>query len=294
MFSIYTSFFNVQAGGFDWRATLLNWLEFLHDTGQISIAINTSTDDSPKLVRDWFAQWKLEHPMNRTAVEITETSIPYDDPLFDGKIKAAALEKCIQPFCVLLDCDEVLVPAQYGKWMRMAHDLQMDARVDAFLVPVVDLIGDADHYKSIGTKWYLHKNHPYLTRGVVNEARLEDGSLDTSKSDTCELISRETGALVRASAIMAPLPQWMTVAQLESGEIPFVYHLGWLNKAQRIKQSAFWRDVWTARRGGRDPEPEMTLEKLAEIPRFKHKLPRWSSAPVQAAKQQGDLWTRFR
>ncbi len=293
MLSIYTAFYNVNVMKFDWKATLQNWLEFLHPGDQISIAINTSTDDSSKAVRDWAAQWKNENPLSRVSIDIVDTEIPYENPLFDGLIKAAALEKCTQPFAILLDCDEVVVPDQYSKWAQLAQDLERKSSYDAFLIPVIDLIGDREHYKSVGSKFYLHKNLPHITRGVVRAADREDGSIDTSVSDSTELIYRESRQLVKSGAIMAPLPAFMMLSQLESGEIPMVYHLGWLNTEQRLRQSAFWRPVWDARRGGRDPEPEMTLEKLLAIPRFRHRLPYWSKQIPPVVTQKGDLWTRY-
>ncbi len=279
--SIYSSWFNVQCMKFAWREALTNWLTFLHGRGQVVIAINTSEDDSPKLVRDWVLNWQLTNPGNGTRIDIVDIAIPYTDPAFDGKGKAAALAKCTEPFAILLDCDERVVPYQFKDWVALSRELER-SNYEAFMVPVVDLIGDERHYKAgdqIGTKWYLHRNHPYLTRGVVGFARNADGvTWDTSKSDSCELIAADSGRLAVAAPIMGPFPRQLAISMLESGGIPFVIHLGYLDLEQRLRQSAFWAPVWTARRGGKDPEVAATLEGLQAISRYRHNLPSWKDA----------------
>jgi hypothetical protein len=67
----------------------------------------------------------------------------------------------------------------------------------------------------------------------------------------------------------------MTLGNLENGNVPFVVHLGWLNKEKRLKQSAFWRSIWDLRDGGHSQEPELTAEAFDKIPKFKHNLPPW-------------------
>jgi hypothetical protein len=278
MIAIYSAFYNVERMGFSWRESLANWLDFQHGQGQICIAVNTSDDNSGPIVREWVAKWQTEHPDSATRVDIIDTAIPYSDPTFDGQIKAAALAACTEPFATLLDCDELLYPQQRRHWLALTREMERDMRVDALLIPVVDLFQDEQHYRSIGSKFYLHRNRPDITRGVVRQARRPDGSIDTSISDTTEAIYRETGELLRATSIVMPLPHYLLIGHLESGEIPMVLHTGWLSHEQRLRQSAFWKDVWTARRGGRDPEPETTLATLEAIPRYRHNLPNWRDA----------------
>lgn len=273
-FSIVSSWFNVEKMKFDWRGALENWLTFLRGTGEIVIAVNTSQDDSPKLIREWVNNFKIDNPTNFTKIQIIDIEIPYTDPAFDGKGKAAATDKATERFVILLDCDERLVPGSRESWLRMAIELET-SKYDGFLVPVIDLIEDDKKYKSIGSKWYIHKNLPYITRGVVEWAYREDGTIDKTKSDTCEAINRESGQLISAIPIlMMELPDWMKVAQMESGEVPFVYHLGFLDLEQRLRQSEFWRPVWDLRDGA-SKESEMTLEKLQAIPKARHNLPTW-------------------
>lgn len=273
--SIYTAFYNVEAMQFAWRDALENWLTFLRG-GQLVLAINTSTDETPRLVREWIAAWQEKNPDSTTKVDIVETAIPYDDPTFDGQIKAAALAGCTEPFAVLLDADERLYPFQYRHWISLTRQFAENPQLDALLIPVVDLLGDEGHYKSVGSKFYLHRNRSDITRGVVKAARRPDGSIDTSVSDTTEPIYKESGELIRAGRLVAAeFPDWMVMGQLESGEIPMVLHLGWMDVEQRLRQAEFWAPVWTARRGGENPEPKLTLEQLESMPRTRHYLPSW-------------------
>ena len=275
--SIYSCFYNVEAMGFDWRGALQNWYTFLQPAGQIVIAVNTSTDNTAQLVRDYAKQ--IADPRSQVQIDVIDISIPYDDPEFDGKGKAAALKHCTQSFAILLDCDERVVPSQRPLWMQLAHDLERNYSFDAFLVPVVDLIEDEYHYKSLGSKWYLHRNTPKITRGVHKQGYREDGSIDKTKSDTCEAIYVDSRELVRAQPLLLPgLPNFITISQLEGRDVPFVFHLGWLQAEQRLKQAEFWRPHWDTRDGGHSKEPALTLEDFNKLPHIRHNLSPWKTS----------------
>lgn len=274
MISIYSSFFNVEKAGFAWRETLENWQRFLAGRGEIVIAVNTSEDDSPRLIREWAEEWKKRNATRNVPVQVIDAAIPYDDPEFDGKLKALALSHCTQPYATLLDCDEVIIPSQRLLWDRLALELGGNPNLDAFMVPVVDLFGDEKSYKGIGAKWYLHKNHGSLTRGVVKWARREDGSIDIAKSDTCELIYKDTGELARSAPLMASIPHFLLIMRLRSGEVPFVYHTGYLSKEQRVKQDAFWEPVWR-NRDKSEVKTAKSAEELDKIQSWPHGLPTW-------------------
>jgi hypothetical protein len=274
-FSIVTSVFNVNKAEFNWKETFRNWLAFQNGTGQIVIAINKSVDDSPNLIRAWVQEWKMENPRSLTKIDVIDIDIPYKNPEFDGWGKAAATAAATEPYVILLDCDEVLVPSMRGAWVRMATELEMNGNLEAFLVPVVDLIGDERSCRAVNSKWYIHKNLPHITRGVVKWAYREDGSICKEKSDTCECIHKDTKELVKAALILMPgLPMWMQLAQMESGEVPFVYHLGYLDLQLRLKRSEFWRPVWD-KRDRQSKEPKITLTDLENMPRSRHNLPSW-------------------
>lgn len=267
--SIYSSWFNVEKMRFAWRETLSNWVEFLQNYGEIVIAVNKSEDNSSDLIRSYVAQLTNT---SRVEILVIDIDIPYTNPEFDGMGKAAALDACTGDYCILLDCDERLPRGQKKAWQEAATTLQQNAYLDALMIPVVDLIGDERHYKSIGTKWYLHVNSKLLTRGVFSGGYRPDGTIDVTKSDTCELIYKESKELARAAGLLAPLPHYLLAGYLESGQTPYVLHYGWLDKEQRLRQSEFWRPVW-ANRNGTEVQTESTLAELDKIPKFRHNLP---------------------
>lgn len=272
--SIYTSLYNAQKMSFDWKGALQNWISFLDRSGEIVIIVNTSEDDTLSAVRE-FAKTAVLLP-SQVLLKVIEASISYSDPAFDGKLKALALSHCTQPFAMLLDIDELLVPGQKKLWLNLARELEMNRSFDAFLVPVVDLIGDEQHFRSIGSKFYIHRNDPNITRGVHKQAYREDGSFDKTKSDSTEAIYVDTQEVVRSKSILVTgLPPFLIIGYLEGGEVPFVIHTGWVNMEQRLKQAAFWRKIWDIRDGGHSKEPELTLADLEKIPRYKHNLPPW-------------------
>lgn len=273
-FSIYSQWFNIEKSGFKWRETLDNWVEFLGtDHNQIVIAVNKSEDDTAALVRKYLKE--IVDVRSHLKADVIDIDIPYTDPAFDGKGKAAALAACTEPYCILLDADEVLYPNQRAEWLKLAIELEHHPNFDAFFIPVVDIIQDDQHYKGIGSKFYLHRNSSNITRGVWAGGKREDGTIDITKSDTTELIYKDTGQLVRAHPLlMQGLPPYIIMAQLESGVVPMVIHLGWKNLEQRLKQSAFWEPVWS-NRDGKPVKTERTLEELEKIPKYRHMLPKW-------------------
>ena len=248
----------------------------MKNSGQIVVVVNTSTDETAQKVRAFFDQYQAENPWCATKVKVVEENVPYTDREFDGRLKAIALSHCTEPYAILLDCDEIIPPNQRNLWLGMVRELENRRNVDALLVPVIDLIGDQDHFKSIGSKWYLHRNSPNITRGVVEFARRKDGTFDTTKSDSCELIYKDSSELVRAAPILVPdLPDFLKLTNLESGETPYVVHLGWLNLEQRLKQTEFWKKHWENREGKPNSQPKTTLADLEKIKRFRHNLADW-------------------
>lgn len=264
--SIYTAAYNLNKMGFPWRETLDNWRRFLGPHNEIVVAVNTSEDDTLKAIQDYalnsLGNWR-----------ITPTDIPYSDPLFDGKIKNEALKQCTGEFCTLLDMDEVLPLSNRLAWGHLMSALGQST-YEALLLPVVDLFHDERHYKSLGQKWYLHKNLSHLQRGRVQFAARADGTTDIERSDTCELI-RSDGSLANAYSI-AQGNEAYRLANMAVGAIPYVVHLGWLNKQQRLRQSAFWAPVWTARDGTKVEQP-LTEADLDKTPYYPHSLPHWNA-----------------
>lgn len=271
--SIYTALYNANKMGFPWRETLDNWTSFLNGEGQISIAINTSDDGTLNSVSSYVEQLK-QLTGNQVEYTITATDISYQDPLFDGKIKNEALKRCNREVCTLLDIDEVLPLSNREAWNSCIEALQF-GHFDALFVPVIDFFHDVHSYKSMGQKWYMHRNLPNLMRGRVNFAEREDGTTDISRSDTCELIY-DTGRLVYATGLVGMnLPERFRLELMAGNQLPYVIHLGWLNKQQRLRQSAFWAPVWNARNGSEVEKP-LTENELDMIPHYPHNLKHWN------------------
>jgi hypothetical protein len=266
--SIYGALFNANKMGFPWRETLDNWTCFLNGEGQISLAINTSEDDTFTAVTEYTKELAAR-PGNNVEYTITATEIDYANPLFDGMIKNEALKRCNRAFCTLLDIDEVLPLSNREAWEETISILA-NTTYDALFLPVIDLYHDEYHYKSLSQKWYMHKNKPYLKRGRVSFAAREDGSTDIERSDTCELI-REDGSL--ANSIGFPIAN--RLAAMSLNQVPYVVHTGWLGREQRLRQSSFWAPVWSAR-DGRKVERPLTEKDLDNIPYYPHTLPHWN------------------
>lgn len=266
MFSIYSQFFNVEKMGFDWRGAITNWSNFLIEGEQISIAVNQSDDNSLELIREFCKT--IQKNINFT---ITSINIPYTDPAFDGKGKNEALKLCKESFCILLDCDERIDPSDRKKWEFWARTLDNDQIADAMFIPVIDLFHDKNNFKSVGTKWYIHKNRPYLHRGVVNFAYRKDKSIDITRSDTCELLREDDNLAFTVSPIPHVLSDINKLNFVKNLNLPLVIHLGWVEKQQRLKQSNFWTPVWN-KRNGWEVEKKKTLEQLDLIPYYPHNL----------------------
>jgi len=270
--SIYTSAYNLNKMGFNYQDVLWNWAAFLNGTGQIVIAVNTSDDDTYDSLRQ--CQMYAKMSGGNTEWTIFKTDIPYSDPLFDGKIKNEALKRCTGEFCTLLDMDEVLPLHTRAAWDRAMGALS-DCAYDAAFLSVIDLFHNERHYKTLGQKWYLHKNQPYLRRGRVAFAARADGTTDISRSDTCELIN-EDGTLAHAAGLFTGMPDHAKLTMMAQGLVPYVVHLGWLTKQQRLRQSAFWAPVWSARDGTKVEQP-LTEAELDQTPYYPHNLPHWNA-----------------
>lgn len=270
--SLYCSVFNLSHIGFDWKSTLSNWTTFLRGHGQCVIAVNASTDSTYEDIVSYVAELKSD-ARNMTDYVVFKTDIPFSDPLFDGRIKNEALKKCTLEFATLLDIDEVIPLTTRFAW-EGAMEVLGRHPYDALLIPSVDLFHDEKHFKSLGSKWYIHRNRPTIMRGRVAFAAREDGTTDITKSDTTEVCYTD-GSLVRHTPLIDPrFPDDVKLHYMAQGTVPYVIHLGWLNREQRLKQSAFWKPVWN-QRDGSDKVKELTAEEYDAIPYKPHGLPDW-------------------
>lgn len=260
MLSIYTSAFNIESGLFDWQYSLDRFSEFAEQVVVGTTAL--SNDNSCNLLRDY--------AKTKSNVKIVVTDFSLDDLAFDGKIKNAALKSCDQPFCMLLDLDEMPRLKDKPAWVNFASYLGM-TDYDAFLIPVIDLYNTDREYKSIGMKWYLHKNAPDLNRGIVDFAWTDDKKLhiNISQSDTCELI-KDDGRLCNS----IPLLDKLSLPAINDLGIK-IFHTGWISKEKRLLVNGFWSSVWSNRAGYKVNNIIDTTEELNDIPYYPHKLKLW-------------------
>lgn len=247
MISIYTSLYNTKAGIFDWRPALLRFREF---ADELVVATTKNNDDSYKELQPFCDQHDIK-------LVITEKSL--NDYDFDGYLKNAALQQCSQDFCILLDVDEIIPHSTKRLWLTYCNFLR-NSNFDVFAIPSVNLCGSEEEYRDINYKFYLHKNHIGLERGIVNFAKKDNRKINVKLSDTTEIL--KDGNLPK----IAYLPKELN--QLQTGEIPYVLHYWGVNKEQRIKQNEYWAPVWSNRAG----EEIDTKIDFSSIKVYKHGL----------------------
>lgn len=259
MFEIYTCLYNSSKFPHDWRDSLQNFCEFSPGI-RVTIAINQCDDDTLEQVRSW----KSETNNN---LNIVETNFLYSDLAFDGKIKNAALQACSADWLIGLDIDERIPGWQLGNWEEAAKILEKHG-FDAALIPSINLCKNLMQYKDIGRKWYLHKRGLY--RGVVNFAKKDNGKIDITKSDTCEIID-EKGNLVKNMV----LPFDIQTLREKQEDCPFVFHLGWVSRDHRLAANEFWAPVWSNRAGHEVKDIILTEKEFDRIDVRNHGLRLW-------------------
>lgn len=244
MISIYTSAFNLIQNQFDYIPALQKFSVFAHE---VVVAINTSQDNTLSAIRE------LSSELGN--IKVVSCDFSYDDPWLDGKIKNYALQNTSQLIKIGLDIDEYIPLNQKSLWLNLADDLMSDQSM-CYMIPSVNLYKDWNHYYSIGPKWYMHKRG--LFRGPVNFARKSDGTVDTNKSDTCELIDKN-GNLVQSRVFDTD------IEILRQGKTPYVIHTGYVNlEARLIRNKNFWSHHWLTESGG-VPPPHMVHESIEQF-----------------------------
>lgn len=237
--SIYSSAFNlINNGFFGWKDSILKSCEF---ADEVVIAVNKSKDNTLEELLD----------LKCNNLQIISCDISYSDPLLDGKLKNEALQKCSGDILIQLDLDEYIPISQKENWVNLAQTLLSYENVKSVMIPSINLYGSWEKYKDITPKWYMHKRG--LFRGPVNFARNADGTVDTNRSDTCELIDAD-GNLVYS--VMIPY----NIENLRQDNI-FVVHYGYLNFNARIKRNKeFWSEHWLKESGGKNPPHKIHTE----------------------------------
>lgn len=260
MFSVYTSLYRVSRPDcfIDWEAALDNFSSF---GKQVVVATFGNNQDDIDLLENY--------AIFNDKIKIVTVDTDLEDPFFDGKLKNAALKGCNEEFCILCDSDERLRLADKPNWNRAAQYLRQLDNIDAFFVPVIDLFNTEREYRSLGQKWYLHKNLPNLNRGVVNFAKRDNNRIDISKSDSCELIY-DDATLCRTISLIDKL----SIKAIDDLGMK-IFHLGWLDKQKRLLANSFWKNIWEARAGRPVHDIIETKEELDEIEYWLHKLKLW-------------------
>lgn len=244
MISIYTSAFNLIKNKFDYKNTLQKFADF---ADEVVIAINSSSDDT--LIEIQKLSYKLDN------LKVVSCDFSYEDPWMDGKIKNCALQNTTQLLKIGLDMDEYIPLYQKSLWLDLADNLLCDTYM-CYMIASLNLYKDFNHYYSIGHKWYLHKSG--LFRGPVNFARKSNGTVDTTKSDTCELIDKN-GNLVKSRMFDN------SIEALRQGKTPYVIHTGYVDlEARLIRNKNFWSQHWLTESGG-VPPPHMVHESIEQF-----------------------------
>lgn len=263
MFSVYTSLFNYSPEKFDLIGALSNWSKYAD-----KIVIATFPEQEGEIFKliwkDWYnGSLYLENGTSKAFVDVVSCETSLDDPLFDGKLKNAALQACKTELVIQMDADERIggkldVWIKYGDFLLKNKDHYKSA-----MLPVIDLYKDYEHYKGIGYKWYLHVKEGCY-RGPVNFAKKDGGLIDINRSDSCELVDQK-GDLVTSIRSME---------FEETGSIshPHIIHLGYLDLNKRIENNKFWQPIWSARKGENVDVPT-DLDSLNQLPYYKHNFP---------------------
>lgn len=265
MFSIYTSAFNLIKNKFAYRETLENFSSFANE---VCVAVNTSEDGTLEELQNYADE--------NYKVKIIPCDISYDDPWLDGKVKDVALQATTKELKIGLDMDERLPLWQRDMWLQLGSQFQA-TKIDALFIHTLNLWGDvrsvqSDLQELYKFKWYLHKGG--FHRGPVNFGRKSDGTIDITKSDSCELIDKD-GNLAQAYPV---------TAKNENGEMfldslkttPFVYHLGYANFQERdLRNKNFWDKHWQVE-CGKEGKFTSTIEEVSAKKVIPHNLPLWN------------------
>ena len=263
--SVYTSLFNYSPDKFDLVGAFNNWSKYADE-----IVIGTFKGQQRYLYDVIDDLEEVPRGEHFCFIKIVECDTSLDDPLFDGKVKNAALQACSNDIVIQQDMDERL-GGKEELWRALFNYLSQSDKTtpSAFFIESIDLYKDYNHYKSVGHKWYIHTKQNTF-RGPVNFAIREDGTIDTDKSDGCELIDAQ-GNLIQTFTLNQRFKDQNGVFNTD---LPHVIHLGYLDLEKRLEHNnSFWASAWS-NLNGREVKIPLTLEEL-EVDNHakKHYLP---------------------
>lgn len=264
--SVYTSLFNYSPDKFDLNGAFSNWSKYADE-----IVIATFKDQELPLgkiiFKDYFEGFYQCAPENEgkpfiKLIGVEDTSL--NDPLFDGKLKNAALQVCSNNTVIQQDFDE-RIGGDIEEWEKAIRSIYSCSFPIACMIPVIDLYKDLDHYKGINQKWYLHQKEG-MYRGPVYFAKRPDGSIDITKSDSCELVN-DRDELVPSTVDRRFIDTMDT-------RYPHIIHTGYLDLNKRVENNKFWGPIWSARNGSKVKVAQTLEEVEAENEAKKHNLGR--------------------
>lgn len=242
-YSIYTSAFNLIKNSFHfWRKSLPNFSQFAGKDGEVVIAVNKSEDDTLDILKSFIT----EYPN----IKLITTDYSYDDITFDGKIKDAALQATKNPVKISMDLDETVLLSGKDKWDFYANEL-LNSKYQCVMLPTLDLWGAPNQIRAnvpIGLKFRMHKEG--LKRGVWKQAWRGD-YIDTSKSDTCELLDQNDELV----------PCWNPVPSMDLTPIfsdnlknyPYTLHHSFVDFQYRVNiNQVLWAEKWSQRSGNKE------------------------------------------
>ena len=258
MFSIYISAFNLIKNSFPYLKNLYLACKF---ADEVIVVVNKSVDETLDLIKSYCNKYNN--------LKIIETNFDYNDIKFDGACKNMALQATTQKVKIQLDLDEYIPLSQKNKWLEYADKL-LNTNYECLMIPSIDLFGNKDYIRSdqnIGIKFRMHKIG--LKRGVWKYAWI-DNKINTSKSDSCELLNSNDD-LVNSIHIV-PQRLLNPIFSFELNNHIFTIHEGYLDFKYRVNiNKNFWKEKWEQRSG--HPENVITeIEALKMYPTIKHNL----------------------
>lgn len=262
--SIYSTCWGLEQREFDVEGALDNWAVY---ADEISIAVGDG----------YSAERINDHVGGRGyPVVLTHTSFDFaSDPFAYGKTENAALQACTGDLLIQQNLDERLLvrPARLAELNAI---LQRDPSVSAFFVPTIDLYGSHQTYLKIGRKWYVHGRGLY--RGSLQSAIKADGRPDYNKTSTDELLT-VVGGLASTASLLNDLSIEAVRRYVEDGW-PISFHLGYVDFAERLDRSVWWKSYWERATGGDQNTHPTTIAEMAAKETREHGLPLWPTARV--------------
>lgn len=263
--SIYTTCYLVNQNKFNFLKNLVNFSQFADE-----VIVGTTAEGITDGTLDTLNKFISDNKLSNVSVVVSQ-DILFSDNKFDGAIKNFALSKTSHDICIQMDLDEFIPLWQKDRWVDLSDKL-LQSSYDALLVPTIDVWGKETRIKqdsNIGYKFRIHK--PNVRIGVLDRAKLDNGLIDTSISDTCDMISLYTNQL--ASAALTCPPECLVSKNVSRlNNFIFTVHLGFLDLKHKANLTNIWWEQKWKDRSGRDNNCETNLSKLVEQSTVEHYL----------------------